>query len=457
MSTVLPASQAPSQPPPAQSANPLLLAALQSGAAIRAVVQGMVADTLMRLQLPTGTLDVATAKALPAGTPVEVTVSGTQALPQVTVRALPESAAQSGPAAARTPQTAPPSVPSAGAAAPRPDARPEARSEALLQTAAAAVIRQAAAKQGGLAPLYADVEEVLTRPGTPLPAPVRAAATQLLALRLSPAPGGEVDAPALKDALMRAGLDRHVASGPQAGPAAPALKPALMALRDALRAWVELESSLPATARPQPPSQSQPQPPTAQAAPPPPHRGAPSVPQAPVPATLPGDAPAREIALHLLRDTEAALARQTLLQIASLPEKPGATQRGESGGARLTFEIPVATPNGTAIAQVRIEEDETARRDGSDRDGAPVWRADFSIAVEPIGPVHVRIALAGERAAVTLRAERPDSATRLASDLPLLEAGLRNAALEPGELRCRGGAPAPAAAAGPGQFLDRAS
>jgi hypothetical protein len=61
-----------------------------------------------------------------------------------------------------------------------------------------------------------------------------------------------------------------------------------------------------------------------------------------------------------------------------------------------------------------------------------------------------------------LKAERPQSAELLAAGLPLLDAGLRKAAIEPGELRCVANSPAAAApsrlkAPAPGMFLDQAS
>ena len=67
------------------------------------------------------------------------------------------------------------------------------------------------------------------------------------------------------------------------------------------------------------------------------------------------------------------------------------------------------------------------------------WLVRFSIDLPEIGPVHARIALTGERATVTLNAERAESAELLTAGLPLLDAGLRGAQLEPGELRCRAG------------------
>ena len=92
---------------------------------------------------------------------------------------------------------------------------------------------------------------------------------------------------------------------------------------------------------------------------------------------------------HLIDETDAAIARQTLLQIASLPDDQGASTRAhDDRSVHLTFDIPLTTAQGTAVAQLRIE------RDGAEpsRDGAqPIWKVSFSIDVEPIGPVHARI------------------------------------------------------------------
>jgi hypothetical protein len=192
----------------------------------------------------------------------------------------------------------------------------------------------------------------------------------------------------------------------------------------------------------------------------PPYRGAPSVPQAPAPPSLAATASPREQAIHLLSQTDAAIARQTLLRIASLPaDQTGTATHNNDNAPRLMAEIPVATAFGTAIAPMTIERDGPGR---GPNDPQSSWHATFSIDLAAIGPVHVRIALNGERASVMLKAERPQSAELLAAGLPLLDAGLRKAAIEPGELRCLANSPAPAApsrlkAPAPGMFLDQAS
>lgn len=188
--------------------------------------------------------------------------------------------------------------------------------------------------------------------------------------------------------------------------------------------------------------------------PPPPFRGAATSAQ-PVsqPAFGPDDAPV-VVAHHLIEDTDAALARQTLLQAASLPERidvPGL--RTDPNVPRWNFEIPFATPQGTAVAQFEIS------RDAGDVEVAAAkrpWRARFSLNVEPSGPVHALVTLSGERASVRMWAERPVTAAQLRANAPQLSHALREAALEPGDIVIGDGAPPQPPAPPAGHFLDRA-
>ncbi len=87
-----------------------------------------------------------------------------------------------------------------------------------------------------------------------------------------------------------------------------------------------------------------------------------------------------------------------------------------------------------------------------------MWRVRFSLAVEPMGAVHAQVSLIGERASVTLWAERADGATRLRENASLLTDALRKAELEPGDVLVRDGSPPrPREGAAAGRFLDRAS
>src|SRR5882724_10305148 len=114
---------------------------------------------------------------------------------------------------------------------------------------------------------------------------------------------------------------------------------------------------------------------------PPPFRGAQPSAQPVAASSIASNAPLAATAHHLLADTDAAIARQTLLQVASLPDRidTGST-RLDPAAPRWNFEIPFATPQGTAMAQFEIS------RDGGGREGEAakrVWRARFSLDIEP--------------------------------------------------------------------------
>jgi hypothetical protein len=188
--------------------------------------------------------------------------------------------------------------------------------------------------------------------------------------------------------------------------------------------------------------------------PPPPFRGAlPSAQPVAAPSIAAG-ASLATAAHRLLGDTEAAIARQTLLQVASLPDRVDtAGARMDPVAPRWHFEIPFAMPQGTAMAQFEIARDgggnevEAAKR---------VWRARFSLDVEPAGPVHALVSLSGDRTSVRMWAERPATAAQLRAGAAELSQALSKAELQPGDIVIRDGAPPQPAPARAGHFLDRA-
>ncbi len=188
--------------------------------------------------------------------------------------------------------------------------------------------------------------------------------------------------------------------------------------------------------------------------PPPPFRGALPSAQPVVPPALAPDVPLASAVHHLLDDTDAAIARQTLLQVASLPDRAEiAGPRTDPAAPRWNFEIPFATSAGTAIAQFEISRDGS----GSTIDAAKrVWRARFSLDVEPAGPVHALISLTGDKTSVRLWAERPTTASRLRAGVSQLSQALSRADLQPGDIVIRDGAPLQSRPAPAGHFLDRA-
>ena len=120
---------------------------------------------------------------------------------------------------------------------------------------------------------------------------------------------------------------------------------------------------------------------------------------------------------------------------------------------RWNFEIPFVTPQGTAMAQFEISRDgggvevEAAKR---------IWRARFSLDVEPAGPVHALVSLSGDKTSVRMWAERPATAAQLRAGAAQLSQALSKAELTPGDIVIRDGAPPQASPAPAGHFLDRA-
>ena len=188
--------------------------------------------------------------------------------------------------------------------------------------------------------------------------------------------------------------------------------------------------------------------------PPPPISGGLPTAQPVLPATLVSNSPAESAMHRLLADTDAAIARQTLLQVASLPDRVDTTgPRVDPTVPRWNFEIPFATPQGTAMAQFEISREgggnevEAAKR---------VWRARFSLDVEPAGPVHALVSLVGDKTSVRMWAERPATAAQLRAGMAKLSQALSKAELRPGDIVIRDGAPPQPAPARAGHFLDRA-
>ena len=386
---------------------------------------------------------------------------------------------------------------------------PQLVSSPAVDAAAAlrVAVRTAVVTQNGLAPLYAEIAAAVELPT--LPEPVQREALRLLSLRLPL--DGNITAEDIKQVFANSGLfleaqlaesvqpstnqPASAGAGPIPGAATPAtanalpagdLKAALIVLRQVLAiALAEGEGArtileAPVIAEAAPASAQAPAsapaivesrlalsaPPTSAAAgpvlrappisPPPPFRGGPMTAQPPAIAMINAATPPHEAVQTLMAATDGALARQTLLQAASLPGQPASQLDG--GGPRWNFEVPFAIPQGahivTNVAQFEISRDGKA---ATPVDGVgPVWRARFSVDIDPIGRVHAQIALRGVRTAVTLWAESPEGAAQLRAGATKLTDALRAAELDAGDLVVRDGAPRARAIAA-GHFLDRAS
>lgn len=518
---------------------------LQVGQVVQALVLDLIESNVFRLQLPQATVDVRSDVPLNVGSTITLAVKGAGANARLVIYAddarpaLPQPQAATptltgkhpvGEAVvlARAPAQAgraPIDTPAVRDLLPASPARAAPPQPVTPERALGDAMRAAATKQSGLAPLFADVEQVANAAPETIPAPVRAAAQQIAALRV---PLDEsLSAGDVKQAFVRSGVlfEPRVAAGTAAGtapspstPAAPApagdLKAALLVFRQVLKTWAD--DTIPArnsappivpavpdradvpraaplldaagikhlanamagspdellpVAPPLSPEQAtnlaksiatqlgahdapdHAAAPTPNGGPPPPYRGAPLSAQPAAAATIAPDTAPHESAERLLAATDGAIARTTLLQAASLPDQQ--TQRIDPAAQRWTFEVPFASPQGTSIAQFEVSRDPQAAK--YDRH-LPTWRARFSLDVEPMGPVHALVALAGTRTSVTLWAERQATAARLNDNATMLNEALRAAELEPADVLFRVGAPPNVARqATPGRFMDRAT
>lgn len=310
------------------------------------------------------------------------------------------------PAAGPQPPTAAPATP-AGSALPDLD---------LPAQAVATVRAELAARQGSLAELFGDLSAALE--ARALPPGLKAAVADVLARQL-PA-DRPLTAEAMKAAVAQSGL--FLESNLAAGRAAPLdLKAALLVLRQALA---------PEAARAPPRRLAPPAPP--------PTRDAPMRGEAPAPRSLASDTSPADIVERLGASVDQALARQALHQLASIPD---------ADPPHWMLELPLATPQGSAIAQFAIDTDQP--RPGEPRD-TRAWRARFSLDLPGLGPVHAHLRLGVEQTAVAIWAEAEEGLARLSerSDELVRELGA--------EVAIRPGRPAGAAAA-PGRLLDRRS
>lgn len=190
--------------------------------------------------------------------------------------------------------------------------------------------------------------------------------------------------------------------------------------------------------------------------PPPPRRG--SLPQG-QPAIAATDAlPVRQIDLarRLAMKTENAIARISLGQYASLADHvvtPG--HRGKSNAALINwlFEVPIRIADATSIIQFEIDEIDDHRPDGINDTKA--WRVQFSLNVQPLGPVHGRLVLADHRLSVGLWAEDRVGATILQRSLPALRISLEAASFSIDDIHFAIGKPPSGPPVRAGGFVDR--
>lgn len=468
---------------------------LKPGQSIEARVAAMLADNLARLVIGDAELDVRTPQPLPVGTTLTMTVERQGQQLRLLMQALP--AGSPGPASSPAATAAPPAPTAASGSAPMPaPAGPQAavamvgalidlvaresaapRAAALdgaqatliargspdvsrrLEAGSAGqgvtvtprealteAVRAAAARQDSLSPLFADIAALAEGRGaaavSTLPPPVARALAELLAFRLpaeaAATPGGLMRALAGSVTFLEAGLAAGNAPGAD-------LKAALVALRGALAAWGEGLGLDTGTKSPAAPAGHER----------PPVRGALPQGQPPAMAHLGAGMDPAETAARLIERTEASLARLVLLQAASLPE-PRDLGRPELA-PQTWMELPVRIGQATAMVPFQISRDR-GEEDGPDLRGqAPAggWVMRFSLAAEPLGPVHAAVRWREGHVRVQLWAERDGIAARLDGARGALSDALEASAFTIDQLTIRPGRPAEPAPAALTPRLDR--
>lgn len=341
---------------------------------------------------------------------------------------------------------------------------------AALNAALSSAISSSVAKQGPLAPVFANLAALQQRPRD-LPAPLRDAVNKAAAANISLDEG--ITTNGLIDAIANSGvfLENALAGGNNKTVLSADLKAVLLGLRDQLTKLVPQAGA----ASVQTAAELGASPEASQAASPegaarttgardqserlaPPHRG--EIPEAQRPASgdIPANAKVDEIASHLLDQTEAALSRIRLSQLVSRHGDQVVPSDQKSQPTLQTsyyVEIPVQIRQQTTTLQVAVEREAQPAGVGG---AFPTYRLWFALDSEPAGPVSAVIVWqpgnASSGVSATLWAERETTGRALRDGLSDLRRDLRKADLPIGEVAARLGKPQRPNQGG-GHYVDR--
>nr|WP_321454948.1 flagellar hook-length control protein FliK [uncultured Cohaesibacter sp.] len=170
----------------------------------------------------------------------------------------------------------------------------------------------------------------------------------------------------------------------------------------------------------------------------PPLKGADLPGQRPQAATIfPSDSNSLALA-RLKSDVEAAIARTTLTQIASLRSSSGEVSHTAHHALQtIHTEVPVMLANGTAVIPLTLQR-ETAEEADEDEDGDDAenkakkrgWKVQFAIDTEGLGAVSVALRLRETLIHLDISVERSDTLALLQEAAQTLQTTLENAGLQ---------------------------
>lgn len=156
----------------------------------------------------------------------------------------------------------------------------------------------------------------------------------------------------------------------------------------------------------------------------------------------------------LMKETDAALARIRLTQLANTRHGGEDAPRGVSRPMDLVVELPLALGQQTAVLQMQIGRDGGGKEDG--QEGEPGWRLRFALDLTATGPLEAAISLRGGSTFASLWVDRKATFEALNAQRETMEAAFADAGLDLKDLRLIRGLP-PRTAARYGALVDRQS
>jgi len=365
---------------------------------------------------------------------------------------------------------------------------------AATDSTLAATMRLLLPRQGAMTPLLSSLSQLAAAPRAPVPVLVKELARVMV--RQLPTVATASTAQGLKRALQESGvfLERHLFTPPAAAgagsPAAADFKANLLRLLQLLRNWPAdrqpVTTHRPPAAGPPPaasapagvatpsatpdqlqravkpapfggdqggqpsahPSQASTPAVTsgeragrsaaaaaAQQAPPPtpaPLRGSAPLPQSALQTTLDLLNRSGNLRTDLLQQTEAALARVQLSQLAALPRD------GERGVLEWLFELPLRRGDDLDLWSLRLWR-EPPDQEQPGASPTPLWSIQLAFDLPGLGPMQAQLQIAGQQVSTHFVAEQPATLSLLREHLPDLRQALAQLGLQVAELDCRRG------------------
>ncbi|MBN9669754.1 flagellar hook-length control protein FliK [Roseibium aggregatum] len=317
---------------------------------------------------------------------------------------------------------------------------PNAAPQSPPQQAAALLRQPLAEQQSGLGSLFTQVGTLMsaqTGGKVNLPDPVVKTMQQILGLRLNA--GAPLSGDTLKDAVLQSGQFREAQIAGQGvrAPTAGDLKSVLLSFKALLRnLGADGEVARPAHQPAIPARTGSPQGQAQQAG----------------SGFWAGSVP--ENLQSLARETDAALARLRLTQLANAGLSGDEGVKTAMRPMDLVVELPLALGQETAVLQMQIGRDGSNRND--EEDAVPAWRLRFALDLTATGPLEAAVSLRGGGTYASLWIERKETFDNLNGVRETMEAAFADAGLDLQELRLIRGLP-PKAAARHGALVDRQS